>query len=105
MTTRKQKRGRKVTAVAQHRNGIGGEPFYVVTFTYEEAKMVGVVFPEHDAEGEMDTKATVRACRVAVLDVSLLAQGEIAFGHNSWRGDEFAPFLVGAIEASKVRRS
>jgi hypothetical protein len=34
-----------------------------------------------------------------VLDVAKLAQGDIAFGSNSWRGDHYEPHLRKAILA------
>ena len=35
---------------------------------------------------------------ISVLDVTLLAQGDITFGSNSWRGDAFAPAVWEAID-------
>jgi hypothetical protein len=65
----------RVQAVAHHRNGIGGAPFAAVLFDHEGSRKVAVLFeaPDH----------------CAVLDVSKLANGDIAFGSNSWRGDVF----------------
>ena len=37
----------------------------------------------------------------AVLDVSKLAAGDIAFMSNSWRGDRFEPHLRNAVTASR----
>ena len=34
----------------------------------------------------------------AVLDIAKLAAGDIDFGSNSWRGDEYEPHLREAIE-------
>lgn len=77
---------RKVIEVAQHRNGVSGEPFSVVRFTSTEAEgeFIGVVF------GERGT--------CAVLNVPMLAQGNIAFANgNSWREDYFETELREAI--------
>ncbi len=73
-----------MTSVAYHRNGIGGAPFYVVLFHDGESRKVGLVFdaPYH----------------CAVLGVDLLAQGDIAFASNSWRGDVFEPKLRRIIQ-------
>jgi len=83
------KQVRKVLKVDHHRNGISGEPFYVVLFESgghrkkDRTRMVGIVFdsPYH----------------CAVFDVDLLAKGCIEFIENSWRGDWFEPELRDAI--------
>jgi hypothetical protein len=88
-----------VEEVAAHRNGIGGEPFRVVTFRYRvqgervDRAMVGIVFETRKNQSP----------RVAVFDREALGKGAIAFGgidddENSWRGDDFAPALQQAIE-------
>jgi hypothetical protein len=67
----------KVLDTAHHRNGVAGAPFDVVLFKFarEQGHKVAILFdaPDH----------------CAVLDVAMLASGEIAFGSNSWRGDHF----------------
>jgi hypothetical protein len=74
--------------IAHHRNGISGAPFDVALFEdhdpTEGSRKVAVLFeaPHH----------------CAVLDVDKLAQGDIAFGSNSWRGDHYEPQLRKAIE-------
>ena len=75
----------KIKEIAKHRNGVGGAPFYVVLFSDDEAgkNMMGIVFDEKN--------------HVAVLDVDMLADGNIAFGDNSWRGDRYEPYLREAI--------
>lgn len=81
-----------VTAIDRHRNGIAGLPFHVVLFTangYDDCAFVATVF---------DVKFGV-----SVLERGLLAQGNIAFGENSWRGDNFEPALRLAIKAHKKR--
>ena len=62
--------------IAHHRNGVCGAPFAVILF-------------EHDGQ-------------CAVLDIDKLAQGDIAFGSNSWRGDHFEPSLRKAIRISST---
>jgi len=79
----------QVWSTAFHRNGVGGAPFGVVLFTpadFPERRFVGIVFGEKD--------------HVAVLDVTLLAQDDIQFMSNSWRGDYFEDELVAALEAA-----
>lgn len=77
----------KIEEVAYHRNGVGGEPFYVIKFISTEdgraSNMVGVVYPENGY--------------VSVFDRDLLGQGVIAFGYNSFRGDHFEGHLRHAI--------
>src|ERR1700693_4885881 len=73
--------------IAHHRNGISGAPFDVA------------LFEDHDA-AEGSRKVAIlfeQPCHCAVLDVAKLAQGDIAFGSNSWRGDHYEPHLRKAI--------
>ncbi|HVS34963.1 MAG TPA: hypothetical protein VMS17_05235 [Gemmataceae bacterium] len=76
----------KIIDTAHHRNGVAGSPFDVVLFKVqrEQGVKVGVLFDDPGA--------------CAVLDVTLLAAGDIAFGLNSWRGDEYEPELRRAID-------
>jgi hypothetical protein len=39
----------------------------------------------------------------AVLDLSLLAAGDIAFGSNFWRGDDYEPALRDAITTTNQK--
>ena len=68
-----------VLSSAAHRNGVGGEPFVVAvvkhTTEWEERRMLVTMFP---------TKYTT-----AVVDLDTAASGDIRFGHNSFRGDNF----------------
>ncbi|MEZ6140779.1 MAG: hypothetical protein R3B84_09430 [Zavarzinella sp.] len=74
-----------IQEIARHRNGISGTPFHVVRFADPtEGDMLGIVFPQPH--------------HVAVLHLGLLAKGNIAFGSNSWRGDNYEPVLRHAIE-------
>ena len=54
---------------------------------------------EDDGEGEGPKVGILfeRKAHCAVLDVARLAQGDIAFGSNSWRGDRFEPHLRAAV--------
>ncbi len=77
--------------LAHHRNGIGGAPFAVILFEEageEGSRKVAILFEP--------------AGHCAVLDVDKLAQGDIAFGSNSWRGDRFEPSLRKAIRISST---
>jgi hypothetical protein len=79
----------KIINIARHRNGVAGTPFDVVLFRERGRggdRKVAILFPA--------------PCCCAVLDVVKLAAGDIAFGSNSWRGDEYEPHLRDAITAS-----
>jgi hypothetical protein len=76
----------KVKELAWHRNGVGGEGFYAVLFTWfdgedREAHMLAHVF---DGLGQ---------CAVHCLD-----KKTVKIGVNSWRGDHFEPELRKAIK-------
>lgn len=94
----------KVSSVAYHRNGVGGDPFYVCLFTDSAergALFVGIVpsvYVLSDDEGETPEYNADSGCLPCyVLDVKRLAQGDIAFGSNSWRGDRyFEPLRLAA---------
>lgn len=78
-TTKGHKMNIDIINSDHHRNGVSGRPFTVH------------LIDDHDSG---DTKVVImfdgdEDC-VAVLSVDLLAQGDIAFGSNSWRGDVYA---------------
>ena len=76
-----------IEQIQNHRNGISGAPFHVLIFQDDEqGRMLGIVFQE--------------PYHVAVFNLDKLAQGNIAFGVNSWRGDWYEPYLRTAISAS-----
>lgn len=83
-----------VQSVDYHRNGVAGEGFHVITFTMRDGRerrpMVATVFATPG--------------QIAVLDVGKLADGDVAFGSNSWRGDDFEPELRQAIAEYEVAR-
>ncbi len=80
---------RTIIAIASHRNGVCRAPFDVVLFREGGSRKLGILF---EAEAHC-----------AVLDVALLAAGDIAFGSNSWRGDDYEPGLRKAVR-SPLRR-
>ncbi len=72
--------------IASHRNGIEGAPFHAIVFRDqgpEGSVKLGIVFdsPQH----------------TAVLDIAKLADCDVEFGSNSWRGDWYDPSLRIAI--------
>lgn len=67
---------KKVIDVSYHRNGIGGIGFYAILFDNpKQGRMFAALF---DEDGYC-----------AVSKISMLADNDIAFGSNSWRGDCF----------------
>ena len=81
----------KIIHTAHHRNGVHGASFDLVLFedrNPERSRKIGILFgqPHH----------------CAVLDVAKLAQGDIAFRSNSWRGDEYEPHLRKAIDGESL---
>lgn len=84
----------EVTIVAHdsHRNGVMGQRFEVVLFDFrpdgekKAKRMLAVLLPEV-------TALDLGSVGCFVLDVKKLTRGEVRFGRNSWRGDEFAPVL------------
>jgi hypothetical protein len=78
----------KIIYIARHRNGVSGAPFDVVLFKdrgRQGSRKVAILFEEQ--------------AHCAVLDVAKLAAGHIAFGSNSWRGDDYESDLRDAITA------
>jgi len=78
---------KRIISIARHRNGVGGAPFDIVLFK--------------DTGGQGSRKVAILfepAGFCAVLDVDKLATGDIAFGSNSWRGDDYEPPLRQAVQ-------
>ena len=80
----------RVGEIARHRNGVAGEPFYVVKFVAGKDAMLGIIF---DTPGH-----------VAVFNRRLLNKGDIAFGSNSFRAEHYEKPLRAAIEQWEKRR-
>jgi hypothetical protein len=77
----------KIIDIAHHRNGVGGAPFDIVLFKdsgTEGSRKVAILFDEK--------------YHCAVLDVAKLEAGDIAFMTNSWRGDQYEPYLRSEID-------
>ena len=84
----------KILDIAYHRNGVSGAPFHVVLFDdrcNDGRRMMAIIF---ETDGHC-----------AVLDVTKLAAGDIKFGPNSWRGDEYQWRLRKAIDEHQRRQS
>jgi hypothetical protein len=79
----------RIENIQHHRNGVSGAPFHVLLFRdHDEGRMLGVVFQQQ--------------YHVAVLNLDKLALGNIAFGENSWRGDQYEPHLRKVIATSEA---
>lgn len=75
----------KLISSAYHRNGVCGHGFYVSLFKDEDGSVkVMIEFPEQD-----DKNDDLIGEHYAVLQVDRLAKGDIGFGTNSWRGDNY----------------
>lgn len=85
----------KIIAIARHRNGVAGSPFDVALFKErgrQGSLKVGILFDE--------------PAHCAILDVAMLAAGDIAFGSNSWRGsDDYEPSLRQAIRQQQAKEA
>jgi hypothetical protein len=78
----------KIINSTHHRNGVAGAPFEVVLFTDkgpQDSRKMAILFDEPD--------------HCAVLDIAKLAAGDIAFGSNSWRGDDYEKPLREGMKA------
>lgn len=73
-------------SIAHHRNGVCGVPFHVVLFRDGKDMMLGIKF---DNETDQDGNESKNEIYTAVLNVAKLEAGDIDFGSNSYRGDEF----------------
>jgi len=79
-------------ASAHHRNGVAGASFDIAIFKERNraaSRKLAILFDEPG--------------HCAVLDIGLLAAGDIAFGSNSWRGDDYEPYLRAAIKQHQTK--
>jgi hypothetical protein len=81
----------KIKSVDYHRNGVGGKGFYVAIVEDlfgdggSEGDFLVITFPTQDYDGSETEVSDYRY--TAAFKMDLLANGEIRFGVNSWRGD------------------
>jgi hypothetical protein len=86
----------KIKKIAHHRNGVGGNGFYVVLFSWKEEgthkrNMQGIIF---NGRGNC-----------AILDVDEMVKCNIDFAMgNSWRGDHFESDLRKAIKEYELEQ-
>src|SRR5271165_1765008 len=83
----------EIQGVEHHRNGVGGWPFWVVTFKYTDNDrnprlMVATAFATGNVES--DHPRAFEDCMIAVLD-----RFDPMY---AWRGDVFAEHIISAIQ-------
>jgi hypothetical protein len=110
---------KRVKALDWHRNGGGGLGFHVAIVEEPEdrvhadgspvlparRRMLVVRFPK-----SVDRTEGLTVC--AAFDLAMLAEGDIRFAHNSWRGEHYSEVVDRAVarkeraerKALKVRR-
>ena len=90
----------KVEHLDYHRNGICGLGFHVgIVATHNEGKdrrMLVIRFPK---SADKDTGQIV----CAAFDLALLAEENIRFFENSWRGDHFYEVMDQAIAKEEAK--
>lgn len=74
-----------VLNIAYHRNGVSGAPFHLVHFKESGFNMLATVFDEPGV--------------IAVVCLDYLPN--IAFGENSWRGDQYEQTIREAIKENE----
>ena len=92
----------EVTQVDHHRNGVAGEPFYVVMFGWTDK---GAGFNGGDLDRRRVATVFRDSGEIAVLDLALLLEVGGRFGKNSWRSDEFEEQVRTAIRDYEARES
>lgn len=97
-----------VTEIAYHRNGIGGDGFYVARVNDTDQGRTLVAIVPAWAVGDEDTdRANSPGGGVPcfVIDPAVAAgeTGTIAFGENSWRGDNYFDVVVTAAREYQKR--
>lgn len=75
-----------VQEISFHRNGICGESFFAVRFKHRANG------PRKPAENFLATVFAKRG-HVSVISLDRIADTGVAFGCNSWRGDQFEDLL------------
>lgn len=93
----------KTIQIDYHRNGVSGEGFHVVHFSADVDSKHGIfmaiVFDPDEGMSYADAKDTFHNPRVAVFNTLKLPNTR--FMENSWRGDNFAPFIYEALAESE----
>ena len=82
----------EIVSIDYHRNGVGGVGFIVAIVkpqTKDWPEMVQVIRTPQDDKGV--------SC--FVLDWEKVKEGDIRFGYNSWRGDQFAAIFDPVLES------
>ena len=92
---------REVIEMHYHRNGISGLGFHVAIVKDTDGdgtrEMLVIRFPK-----EADEQTGNVVC--AAFDLAKLAEKELRFFHNSWRGDYYSDVMDEAIQAESDAR-
>lgn len=109
--------GDEVLSIAYHRNGVGGDPFYVALVRVAELdhKVLVCIVPAWAVTANDDDESPLtwqQACDLCptgtmpcyAIDPELASgpwtkPGTVAFGVNSWRGDHYFNLVAEAARA------
>lgn len=102
----------EVMSAAHHRNGSGGRPFYVGIVKYwgdlpegEDPRLLQIIATPVDGEADLSKMKfdDGNGVEVYVTDLMVIAQrGTVAFGINSFRGDNFTSEAVAIIRQTRA---
>jgi len=96
----------KIELVAHdyHRNGICGEGFRPILFDWKDADDSGETRRMLAILLSKETQDELGTVPCFVLDVDMVANGNIRFFENSWRGDHFSDALRTAIAEAEATK-
>tara|TARA_Y100001938_G_scaffold105117_1_gene143456 strand:- start:580 stop:1020 length:441 start_codon:yes stop_codon:yes gene_type:complete len=83
--------GPRVSSIDYHRNGVCGEGFFT-GFVYcpeQKRELLFVHFPDPETKNPTTDSTHWEPVRTAILDPDLVAEKNVEFGQNSWRGDYY----------------
>jgi len=104
----------EVLQVAYHRNGVGGEAVYVALVAdsrVRDSRRPGgtllVLVPawaiaEVGSAGEAAARTPSGSIPCYAIDPALAAEGSVAFGANSWRGEDYYGAVRAAVLAQRA---
>jgi len=76
--------------VYMHRNGICGQPFWTIKFTYGNLNMIGTI----GIEGDDLIASSCRVLWTGTTTTDNYGPVDVNVVQSCWRGDQFAPFLA-----------
>lgn len=75
-----------------HRNGICGQPFWTIQFTYGHLNMIGTIGVEENDIVASSCRVLWMGTRTENAPHSIDPTADVV--QSTWRGDQFAPFLA-----------